>query len=201
MAGVTPVSDRLSVLLSCYLDGELTPDELAEVVVALEHDLDAIAAFRSLQQARMQVRLLPTLQPPLHLLPGGHLGEELSAYLDGELSTLEMPAVSAHLGECAECRMELGDLDRSRIAVRALPGLEPPEFLEVKRAERKHRRSGVWPAVALAGSVAAVALAFAMTSGGSDVQPAAIELADLQTRHAAVASAPGAVSGFEISNP
>jgi anti-sigma factor RsiW len=200
MAGVTPVSDHLSVLLSCYLDGELTPDELAEVVVALEHDLDAIAAFRSLQHARRDVRQLPTLQPPLYLLPGGHLGEELSAYLDGELTTIEMPAVSAHIAECTDCRMELGDLDRSRIAVRALPGLEPPEFLEVKRAERNHRRT-VWPAAAVAGSVAAAALAFTIASGGGGVQPAAIELADLQTRHAAVASAPGGVSAFEISSP
>jgi anti-sigma factor RsiW len=201
MAGVIPVSDHLAVLLSCYLDGELTPDELAEVVVALEHDLDAIAAFRSLQNARGQIRQLPTLKPPHYLLPGGHLGEELSAYLDGELTTIEMPAVSAHLVECTDCRMDLGDLDRSRIAVRALPGLEPPEFLEVKRAERNRRRRAVWPAAAVAGSVAAVALAFTITSGAGDAQPAAIELADLQTRHAAVASAPGGVTGFEILSP
>ncbi|MGI9584619.1 MAG: anti-sigma factor family protein [Acidimicrobiia bacterium] len=200
MAGVTPVSDHLSVLLSCYLDGELTPGELDEVVYALEHDLDAIAAFRSLQSARREVRLLPTLSPPLYLIPGGHLGEELSAYLDGELTTIEMPLVSAHLEECSDCRMELGDLDRSRIAVRALPGIEPPEFLDVKRAEKERRRRAVWPA-AVAGGVAAIALAFTVTSTGGGTEPTAIDLADLQTRHAAVASVPSGASGLEISSP
>jgi anti-sigma factor RsiW len=200
MADVTLVSDHLSVLLSCYLDGELTPDELDEVVVALEHDLAAIAAFRSLQSSRRQLRQLPILSPPLHLLPGGHLGEELSAYLDGQLTTIEMPVVSAHLAECSDCRMELGDLDRSRIAVRALPGLEPPEFLDVKRAEKERRRRAVWPA-AVAGGVAAVAIAFTITSTGGGAEPTAIDLADLQTRHAAVASVPSGVAGLGISSP
>lgn len=201
MAGVMASDDRTSMLLSCYLDGELVPAELEEVVVLLENDLDAIAEFRRLQAARCAVRMLPTLNVPLALIPGGHLSEELSAYLDGELTTHEMPTLVTHLGACPDCRAELADLDRSRTAVRALPGLETPVFLEVKRAERdQRRRSMVWPAAAAAGGVAAAALAFVVGFGGG-AEPVAIDVADLQTRHAAVASVPAGATGIEISSP
>jgi anti-sigma factor RsiW len=201
MAGVMSSDDRTSMLLSCYLDGELAPAELDEVVVLLEGDLDAIAEFRRLQAVRRAVRTLPTLQVPLSLIPGGHLGEELSAYLDGELNTAEMPNVVTHLSTCSDCRAELADLDRSRTAVRALPGLETPVFLEVKRTEREQRRRRmVWPAAAAAGGVAAAALAFTIGFGGG-AEPVAIDVADLQTRHAAVASVPGGATGIEISSP
>lgn len=201
MAGVMPYDDRTSMLLSCYLDGELEPIELEEVVVLLENDLGAIAEFRRLQAARRVVRMLPTLTVPPELLPGGHLSEELSAYLDGELTTQEMPTVVAHLNGCSDCRAELGDLDRSRTAVRALPGLETPVFLEVKRAERdKKRRRLVWPAAVAASGVAAAAIAITVGLGGG-TEPTAIDVADLQTRHAAVASVPAGATGFEVSNP
>lgn len=200
MAGVTSASENLSMLLSCYLDGALTPDELDEVVSALESDLDAVAEFRKLKEVRRSVRTLPMLDLPLHLVPGDHLGEQLSAYLDGELVTLEMPVVSAHLAACSECRRELGALDRSRTAVRALPGLEPPAFLEVHRTATRDRKHRLTTAVGLAAGVAAVTLVFAIGpfSGGSE--PTAVSIADLQNRHTAVASAPSSGFGVQIGN-
>lgn len=200
MAGMTS-NEHLSVLLSCYLDGELTADELDVVVDVLENDLDAIAEFRSLQASRRAVRSLPILKMPLDLMPGGHLGEELSAYLDGELATIEMPAVMSHLEMCGDCRAELADLDRSRTAVRALPGLEPPAFLRVERAKAADRNRRRWPGVALAGSVAAAALAVTFAVSGNDVEPASIDVADLQSRHAAVASVPAGATGLQVSSP
>ncbi len=200
MAGVTPEPDRTSVLLSCYLDGELTQEELAEVVVALENDLDAIAEFRSLQAYRRAVRSLPILNAPLDLLPRGHLGGELSAYLDGELVTEEIPVVVGHLKSCDECRSELAELDRARTAVRALPGIDPPAFLGVYRAEQESRRRRIWPAAAVAGGVAALALAFTLNAA-TDAEPVAIDLADLESRHAAVASAPSVPTGVQVSSP
>jgi anti-sigma factor RsiW len=202
MAGVDPENERTSMLLSCYLDGELTVGELAEVVIILESDLEAIAEFHRLQASRRVIRTLPLLNLPLELLPGGHLSEELSAYLDGELTTMELPAVTTHLDSCAECRAELGDLDRSRIAVRALPGVEAPAFLAVHRAEKeKRRRRSVWPAAAAAGGVAAAALAFTVGFGGGGSEPTAIDVADLQSRHAAVASVPAGATAFQVSSP
>ncbi|MEN8041998.1 MAG: zf-HC2 domain-containing protein [Actinomycetota bacterium] len=188
MAGMTPVSEHLSMLLSCYLDGSLTPDELTEVVVALEHDEDAIAEFRRLKETRRALRLMPMLDVPLDLLPGQHLGEQLSAYLDGELITAEMPAVTAHLDTCPECRRELADLDRSRIAVRALPGLEPPAFLEVHREKKSQHRRGLRTAVAVASGVAAVTLAFTVGPLAGEPEPTAVSISDLQFRHTAVDS-------------
>ena len=197
---MTLPSERLSMLLSCYLDGALTPVELDEVVVALESDLDAIAEFRRLQEVRRTVRILPMLDVPLYLLPGEHLGEQLSAYLDGELVTIEMPAVAAHLDSCTECRHELAELDRSRTAVRALPGLEPPAFLEVKRRSANENKRGLRTALAVASGVAAVALAFTVGPLAAETEPTAVSIVDLQSRHTAVASVPSSGIGVQVSN-
>ncbi len=194
------VDERTSMLLSAYLDGELTRDELSEVVDALESNLDAIREFREIQATRKAVRLLPILNPPLELIPGGHLGEQLSAYLDGELITMEMPAVNSHLATCTDCRRELAELDRARTAVRALPGVEPPEFLapriEEKAAPSPIRRVGLRTAVAVAAGVAAVSLAFAVAPRGDDTTPPAVSIVELGSRHDARAS-----TGVEVGLP
>jgi len=200
MASVTPVSEHLSMLLSCYLDGALTPDELDEVVSYLESDLDAIAEFRRLKEVRRALRTLPLLDLPLDLLPGEHLGEQLSAYLDGELITLEMPIVTAHLGTCAECRRELGALDRSRTAVRALPGIEPPAFLEIHRTASNARKHRLTTAAGIAAGVAAVTLVFVIGPFSGGPEPTAVSISDLQNRHTAVASAPSSGFGVQVAN-
>jgi anti-sigma factor RsiW len=200
MAGVNNDQERISVLMSGYLDGALTPEELDEVVDALETDLDAIAEFHRLKEARRAVRVLPILEVPLHLLPTGHLDEELSAFLDGELGTAEIPVVTSHLESCGECRMMLADLDRSRIAVRALPGVEPPVFLTVQRQVRTDTKRRTPTVIALATGVAAAVLAFTVgpLAPGGD-QPT-ISIADLDARHAAVASVPAAIQISDASS-
>lgn len=200
MARVNAVPPHLSMLLSCYLDGELTKDELVEVVDALETDLDAIAEFRRIKASRKALRTLPTLHMPLELLPGGHLGEQLSAYLDGELITAEIPVVSAHIDSCADCRRELAELDRSRTAVRALPGVEPPEFLAPRR-EDKRRRVGTRTAAAVAAAVAAVSIGFAVAPFDSNDSGEAVSIADLGSRHIARASISSPVTGLEVGSP
>jgi anti-sigma factor RsiW len=183
------------MLLSSYFDGALTPAELDEVVFALESDETAIAEFRRLQEVRRAMRMLPLLDVPAYLLPGDHLNEQLSAYLDGELATLEMPVVSAHLSSCVECRRDLAELDKSRTAVRALPGVGPPAFLDVRRDAKQHRRRGLRTAIAVASGVAAVTLAFTVGPLASEQSPTAVSIGDLQSRHTAVASvSPGAVA-------
>ncbi len=200
MAGVTPVNEQLSMLLSSYLDGALTPSELDEVVFALESDEATIAEFRRLQEVRRTMRMLPMLDLPLHLIPGEHLGEQISAYLDGELATTEMPAVSAHLDTCTDCRRELAELDKSRTAVRALPGLEPPAFLEVRRAVKVDHKRGLRTAVAVASGVAAVTLAFTLGPFSSEPEPTAVSITDLQSRHTAIASVPSTGTAVQVVN-
>ncbi|RPI24206.1 MAG: hypothetical protein EHM57_03000 [Actinobacteria bacterium] len=193
MAGLS--AEIREELLSAYLDGELRPGELTVVTRILTGDDEAIAMFRSLQAVRRAVRLLPELEIPAHLLPEGHFGDRLSAYLDGALRTAEMRTVAGHLMGCADCRSELQTLDRARIAIRALPGVEPPEILELRReveeARRKMRlgRVAVW----VGGVAAAAALLFGLSVGGRE-QPT-VDLADLGDRHVARASV---TSGFQI---
>ena len=202
MAGMNPSEARLSTLLSCYLDGALEPSELGEVVVALENDLGAIAEFRRLREARCAVRLLPLLDVPSYLLPDKHMSVELSAFLDGELTTTELPAVTAHIDDCVDCRQELADLDRSRTAVRALPGLESPAFLSVHREDATRPRRGVRTTAAVLVGAAAVAIAFSFGPFASSSQPSSVTISDLDARHAAVASVPtGVQTGLSETSP
>lgn len=76
-----------------------------------------------------------------------HLGELLSAHLDGELSLLEARLVAGHLEVCGTCRVEFDDLAAARTAVRMLPALELPESVaEVIGGDmhRASRWSGKW---------------------------------------------------------
>ena len=55
-----------------------------------------------------------------------HLGERLSAYLDGELDGAALAAADAHLALCAECRAALEDLRLLERRARTLDD-RPPE--------------------------------------------------------------------------
>ncbi len=214
MAGVNQVTEHTAELLSAYLDGELTKSELREVVEVLETNQEAVALFRGLQATRRTVRTLPTLDMPIGLIPDAHLGDQLSAYLDGELITAEIPAVSEHIEHCSECRHELAELDRARIAVRALPGVEPPDFLmprvedrkeadDPSRVTRLRRRT----AVAVAAGVAAIALLFvAMPLVDDSAEPSSVSIVDLGSRHGARVSnsnggVVGGATGFQVDSP
>lgn len=91
-----------------------------------------------------------------------HLGELLSAHLDGELTAEETAAVEAHLAECDACRAELDATREVRTIVRAAPAIDPPfEFYERVVSSRRRPR---WTAAA---SVAAVAAAWIAVVGFS----------------------------------
>lgn len=200
MAGLNGSNERLTMLLSSYLDGGLSHSELDEVVSSLEHDEDVVAQFRELKEVRSALRALPMLDLPLFLVPGEHPIEQLSAYLDGELITEELPILSAHLDTCVECRRELAELDRARTAVRALPGVEPPSFLDLHRPKvEDHKRSRRAVIAAMAG-VAAVTVAFVVAPFSSSQEPTAVSISDLQARHAAVSSVPSSGTAVQISN-
>lgn len=58
-----------------------------------------------------------------------HVGELLSAYLDGETTEQETNRVVSHLESCDRCRDEMVDVHAARAALRALPVLELPAGL------------------------------------------------------------------------
>lgn len=200
MAGLNGSNERLTMLLSSYLDGGLSHSELDEVVSSLEHDEDVVAQFRELKEVRSALRAMPMLDLPLFLVPGEHPIEQLSAYLDGELITEELPILSTHLDTCVECRRELAELDRARTAVRALPGVEPPSFLDLHRPKVEDQKRSRRAVIAAMAGVAAVTVAFVVAPFLSSQEPTAVSISDLQARHAAVSSVPSSGTAVQISN-
>lgn len=174
-------------LLSAYLDGELRPGELEQVTEHLGDCEDCVLEFRYLKEARTSLRTLPRLEAPDWVVEDAvHLAPELSAYLDGELVTAELPMVIAHLQECVRCREELLGLDHARTAVRALPRVEPPEFLDVRRAAKAPRPHRWQVPTAMAGAAAAVILTLGLTSSSTPVR--VVDADSFADRHIARAS-------------
>ena len=202
MARLIPEPDQRGELFSAYLDGQLTPDEVLLVSDLLDGDEELIKEFRSLQSVRRSLRLLPEFEVPANLLPDGHLGDRLSAYLDGELVTLEHRRVTRHLVDCPDCRVELQELDRARIAVRSLPGVDTTTTGELPATPATgHRRRYVAAGIGVAAAAAALVVGMAVGNGDEP----AFSLDDLGTRHVARASAePGFAvlpASVEVSFP
>jgi len=73
------------------------------------------------------------------------LSEELSAYLDGELSPEERAALETHLERCPRCREELASLRAVSGLVASLPRVEPSEQLSrTLAASLRARRTRRW---------------------------------------------------------
>ncbi|MDH3248645.1 MAG: zf-HC2 domain-containing protein [Acidimicrobiia bacterium] len=108
-----------------------------------------------------------------------HLGESLSAHLDGELSVGEARLVAGHLEVCGACRAEFDDLAAARAAVRTLPALELPDSI-VAAIPRTERRRPRMPAPQWAAAAAAV-LALAVGSAAllDEPPPEPISASDL----------------------
>lgn len=92
-----------------------------------------------------------------------HLGDGLSAYLDGEVDDAERSRIAQHLAGCEACSAERDDVGRARSAVRGLPVLEPPPelargMLQARRRRRVFRPVWAWAASAVAVAVLAVGL-------------------------------------------
>jgi len=202
MDRVTSTPDDRGELFSAYLDGELTRDEVVLVSEILDGDEAAIAEFHAVRETRTMLRVLPEFEVPAALLPDGHLGDRLSAYLDGELVTLEHRRVTSHLVDCVDCRSELADLDQARIAVRSLPGVDTGMTGEIAVLPVEKRRMGLIVG-GIGAAAAAAVLVLGFTVGGGD-QPA-YTLDDLATQHIARASAEPAFSVLpamiEVSAP
>jgi hypothetical protein len=97
-----------------------------------------------------------------------HLGERLSAYLDGELDAAAAGAVERHLAECADCRATLKQLGAVKqwapgytgvpasreLWGKVLTGIEPPAPVAKPRIAWHGRRINVGMPMLLAASIA-----------------------------------------------
>jgi hypothetical protein len=59
-----------------------------------------------------------------------HVADQISAYLDGELSVVDAATVERHLESCPACATHLADLTAVDDAVRALPAEAPPKYFD-----------------------------------------------------------------------
>ena len=107
-----------------------------------------------------------------------HLGDLLSAYLDGEVTPEERSRAEDHLAACASCSRDLADVTAGRDAVRALPMLEAP--VAARPARRFIRPSLAWAASGVAAAALAVGLAIAPGDEGPT-----IDLDTLRDQHTA----------------
>jgi anti-sigma factor RsiW len=90
----------------------------------------------------------------------GHPAEDLSAYLDGELDSLELVRVKGHISGCDHCREEVAGLMEVRARLRSLPMLDLPTTEVRQRVARLRRKPKlVWGTAAAAVAALAVALA------------------------------------------
>jgi anti-sigma factor RsiW len=98
-----------------------------------------------------------------------HLGEVVSAYLDGELPPLERRRAESHLAGCDLCRDELTDMMFVRARLRAIPMLELPSELTGRSpaAAPIHRRARVL--VGAAAAVVTMVVALAAMASPTDV--------------------------------
>ena len=96
-----------------------------------------------------------------------HLGEVVSAYLDGELPPIERRRAESHLAGCDLCREELTDMMFVRARLRAMPMLELPADLARKAPAVApiYRRVRVLVGAAAAAVAMVMALAAAASPG------------------------------------
>ncbi len=115
-----------------------------------------------------------------------HAGDQISAYLDGELTRLEIEQLQAHLSSCGKCAAEIQEVQTVRAAVRSLPMLELPAGL-VAEADAEvvplRRNKGFWVGAA----AAAVALIIAIAALVTPSSPS-IAIDELNSRYGARAS-------------
>lgn len=182
-------------LVSAYLDGQLQPGELDLVVNHLADCVNCIAEFHQLKEIRAALRTLPNLEIPDRLLPSTHPGEQLSAYLDGQLDTTEHDFVISHISFCTDCRLELHELDAARTAIRSLPGLEPPEFLAVHQEQIETERWTRRRILAAGAGIAAAAAILVATFGPSTTPGGDLDINPLFDQHQARVSVE---SGFNV---
>ena len=125
-----------------------------------------------------------------------HLGDALSALLDGELPPALQDTARAHLAACPECTAELAAVGQARSWVRGLPQVDPPfGFYERILLDRPLPRTaplGVRPSLRRRAGVAALGAAAAAVTvlgvGSPAARPVNPAMPQLVEAHATSAS-------------
>lgn len=97
------------------------------------------------------------------------VGESLSAYIDGELTTRERTRVEQHLKECQACAEDLRTLRQTVALLKELPVIPAPRSFAVRPRVAKFRPApapSAWGYGLLKGATAIAALMLALLIGG-----------------------------------
>lgn len=197
-------------LLSAWLDGELAPAEGAAVSAHLEGCPECAAERDEVEAARTALRALPLLEPPsgvLLAIPAVHVGDVISARLDGELDADLLPGIDAHLAACPACAAERDEVAWARQVVRGLPLVEPPDGAlrpawawpppSARRPTPPPTR--VRPRQLLAASLAVAAAsvgALGLVGRSGQPAPSRPSVASFVSQHSTSSPGPDAVSGL-----
>lgn len=117
---------------------------------------------------------------------GSHLGDLLSALVDGELTPAEEAEARRHLDGCAECTEELVATQATADLVRGLPAVDP-RFGFYERMLRPsfgsgatdRRRVRIALSVASAAAVVALVVGLASNLSGTEVTPAVDDMVEV----------------------
>lgn len=109
---------------------------------------------------------------------GSHLGDLVSALVDGELDAEEEKLANAHLDECRSCSAELSATLEMRSVLRSLPPVGPrrPLVAWVPAVGRRSRAAGLVAA-------AAASVALLVLSGVERDSPSAPQVSELVQVH------------------
>lgn len=90
-----------------------------------------------------------------------HPSDQLTAYVDGELTLEEAAEIAAHLAECAHCREVVSDLRAVQTLLRSLPEPSPdPSLLLRTKVRLESTQKPGLPRWLIAGAVALAVAAF-----------------------------------------
>jgi negative regulator of sigma E activity len=91
-----------------------------------------------------------------------HLEDKVADFFYGELSASEMGDARNHVAECADCRVQVANFERTHLALKASPDQDPPRHIVFAPPGRRPWRSVFdWPA-AVPSLAAAAALIIAV---------------------------------------
>lgn len=115
------------------------------------------------------------------MIGDAHLGDDLSALLDGELDEARLEVAQAHLEDCEDCQEELAMVEAARQMLRSAPPIDPPPGFVDGYIRGRHRRRHL---AVVAGALACLATLATFVVGGAlqderDLEPQPQALADL----------------------
>jgi len=70
-----------------------------------------------------------------------HLEDKVADFFYGELSASEMDNARHHLLECADCRVQVANFERTHLELKASPDQDPPRHIVFAPPERRPWRS------------------------------------------------------------